>query len=164
LRNLHQILQLAMGWSDSHAHEFSIDRVAYGPRDEEEFPPDQEVRDEAKVTLADLTPNMQPSFFYIYDFGDDWVHEIVIEKVLPPGTGKPYPRLLGGQRACPPEDVGGPPGYNHLLKVLADQTHDDYDEMIEWVGDDFAPETFGKEEITFINSVLKDVFSPTSGR
>src|SRR5262245_21165556 len=86
-------------------------------------------------------------FIYEYDFGDNWKHEITVEKILRPVEGETYPRLLGGALACPPEDCGGMPGYENFLEAISDPEHEDHDEMLEWAGVSFDPERFDLERI-----------------
>jgi hypothetical protein len=86
-------------------------------------------------------------FQYVYDFGDDWEHAVVIEKVGPLDPDQQYPALITGKRACPPEDCGGVPGYYGLLEVLADPNDEEHAELTELVGDDFDPERFDADTI-----------------
>jgi len=86
-------------------------------------------------------------FEYEYDFGDCWEHEIIVEKVMEPEAGIKYPRCLAGERACPPEDCGGPGGYEELLEVLDDPRHEDYEDYRGWAGEDFDPERFDLEKV-----------------
>jgi hypothetical protein len=123
LSELHDLLQVAMGWTDSHLHQFLAGDARYGVPDQE-F--DTEVRDEAGFRLADLPTR----FGYLYDFGDGWTHDI---EVL--GPGEAQPGCGYGEGRCPPEDCGGPTGYAELVEVLADPTHDDHEHLRSWVGE-----------------------------
>jgi len=159
LDRLHDVIQLCMGWDDLHLHQFLIDRTCYCLPDDDDFWQTSRPKNEAKYTLQDLEKKIQPKFQYIYDFGDDWIHQITVEKVLPPVEGKPFPVLLTGRRACPPEDVGGIYGYMHLIEVLSDPENEEYAEMVDLRdGDSFDPAQFGKEEITVINATLEKLF------
>lgn len=89
---------------------------------------------------------------YEYDFGDGWDHELKIEKIVPADLTAHYPRCTAGSRACPPEDCGGPPGYERLLEALRDPKHEDHEQMREWIGGEFDPEAFDLDEV---NRVLK---------
>ncbi len=106
-----------------------------------------EFRDSRSVWLSDLVEQGHERFHYEYDFGDSWRHTIVIENTLLPEEGIRYPRCLDGQRACPPEDCGGACGYCELLDSLANPDDEEYDERLEWIGDDFDPEKFNVEEV-----------------
>jgi hypothetical protein len=140
---LHEVVQSAMGWTNSHLHEFEIDGRRYGIPDPDWD--DQQVTDEAKGTLFRL---VKPGdrFGYLYDFGDNWTHRLSVEKVLAAEPGVRYPRCVAGQGACPPEDVGGIWGYEEFLAVLADPSHPDHDERREWVGEPFDPHRFDPAE------------------
>lgn len=153
LFDLHTIIQDCMGWTDSHLHQFIIDGTFYCLPDEEDLW--QENQDERRYTLHDLAKVIQPSFRYIYDFGDDWDHKITVEKILEPSEGSPHAVLLTGKRACPPEDIGGVYGYRDCLEILGDPHHPEHEETLEWLGEDFQPEKFGKTEIAKINDTLK---------
>ena len=147
LGKLHKILQAAMGWSDMHLHQFVIRGEQYGIPDPEM--PDK-TKNERNVRL-DRVAGKGDTLIYEYDFGDGWEHELHIEKVLPVESAVHYPRCIDGGRACPPEDCGGPPGYAHLIEVLHDPEHEEFDEMRRWAGPDFDPETF---DLVSVNRAL----------
>ena len=79
---------------------------------------------------------------YVYDFGDDWVHRVVVEKVVQADPNRTYPRCVGGKRACPPEDCGGVWGYEEFLAAISNSDHPEHESMLEWVGGEFDPEAF----------------------
>src|SRR5262249_20713757 len=133
LDKLHRIIQIVMGWTDSHLHQFVVGDAYYGTPDPE-LP---EVESERRGRLSAVAPKEKAKFAYEYDFGDNWEHEILVEKILPPEPGVRYPRCLAGRRSGPPEDSGGVWGYADLLEALADPSHPEHDEFREWVGDDF---------------------------
>ncbi len=148
-----------MGWNDLHLHQFLIDRTCYSLPYEDDLWQTSRPKNEAKFTLQDLEKKIQPRFQYIYDFGDDWIHQITVEKILPTEEGKPYPLVVTGRRACPPEDVGGIHGYMHLLEVLSNPEDEEYEEMADWLDMDFFdPALFGKEDIAVINETLNELF------
>ena len=105
------------------------------------------MEDASKVTLGQVAPREKAKFRYTYDFGDDWRHEVLVEKVLPREAGKAYPACIDGKRACPPEDVGGPWGYGDYLAAIADPRQEQHEEMIEWRGP-FNPEAFDAQKAT----------------
>jgi hypothetical protein len=127
LGDLHLAIQAAMGWGDCHLHAFDIV---------------DDVAEENRLTLSSLLKSGVDRFTYTYDFGDDWEHTVAIEKAQPAVDGEAYPRCVAGKGACPPEDCGGPWGYQHLLEVLADHTHPEYADQRTWVGEDFTPDHF----------------------
>jgi hypothetical protein len=128
LDELHEVLQLALGWTDSHLHQYRTDSAVYSMSSDDWD--DEGETDERGVRLSTLPPR----FVYLYDFGDGWTHDV---EVLGPGGGTPG--WLDGQGACPPEDCGGPPGYADLLAALADPRHPEHQAMREWVGDRLRP-------------------------
>ena len=148
LGKLHDVIQMAMGWTDSHLHGFRVGHVNYGVPNPD-FPDD--TQNERNVRL-DQIADEGDTIIYDYDFGDSWEHDLKIEKILPPEPDAHYPRCLKGSRACPPEDCGGPPGYERLLEALHDPKHEEHEEMREWIGGDFDPEAFDLDEV---NQVLK---------
>ena len=124
LPEVHDVLQVAIGWTDSHLHEFeTATGLRYG-RPDPDFDDDSgQVRDETTATLRDLPPR----FTYRYDFGDGWEHDVEVT-----GRGDPAPGCVDGEGACPPEDCGGPHGYAELLEALADPAHPDHDHLSGW--------------------------------
>lgn len=140
---LHRVIQQAMGWEDCHLHEFDVARTRVGTRsaDDMMFAVRDVMLPERSTRLFELLEGRR-KFRYWYDFGDDWWHEIAIEKRLPPdATAKPT-ILLDGARACPPEDCGGIPGYFALLDILDDPAHEERAGVLDWLGGDFDPEVF----------------------
>ena len=141
LGDLHTVIQIAMGWEDDHLHEFQIGKKRYGP-----IMPEPSVFSDSSVDedTAHLNGVAKPKakFSYWYDFGDDWMHEILIEREIESATGRRSARCVAGQNACPPEDCGGFPGYAELVEILANPAHEEYGEILEWVGDDFDPNYF----------------------
>jgi len=150
LFQLHEILQTVMGWEDYHLFLFNIGGQEYRQPDLE-F--DSDLTDAKSVKLKHVYKGPNTKFVYVYDFGDNWEHEIRIEKEVPSESGTRYPICLTGKRACPPEDCGGVWGYADLLKVIQDPSHPEYEEMMEWLGGEFDPEEFELEEI---NDALED--------
>ena len=145
LGDLHLIANVAMGWADAHPHAFVVGEKTYG-EPELGSPTATPFDDERMVQLATIVRSGD-KFTYHYDFGDDWLHEILVEKELPADERFSYPRCIGGARACPPEDCGGPPGYAHLLEVLGKNRGTEYDELLTWLGGYFDPEGFDANRI-----------------
>jgi hypothetical protein len=146
LDRLHGVIQATMGWEDYHMHVFSDGSCEYGLAD-----PELGHRDERKATLGRLLKREGERIRYTYDFGDDWEHEIVVEKVLAAEPGVRYPVCVAGKGACPPEDCGGVWGYEHLREVLADPADEEHGEMLEWLGlqtaAEFDPARFDVDEV-----------------
>lgn len=144
LAALHQVIQIAMGWTDSHLHEFEIGGVRYAMPDPDS-PFGDEVVSEKSARLGKCLGSLM-SLRYTYDFGDDWLHSIKVEKSLP-SDGLPVPRCTGGANACPPEDVGGPFGYAQFREALADPSHPEHEDMLDWHGDGFDAAELDLDEI-----------------
>ncbi|MGV8949364.1 MAG: plasmid pRiA4b ORF-3 family protein [Candidatus Paracaedibacter sp.] len=151
--DLHAAIQDAMGWEGHHLHQFEIMNPKYG---EEDFigSPDSlgfsgvKVHPGWKVRISTYFASTAQAI-YEYDFGDAWRHKVTLEKVLPLEPGTTYPRCLAGKRACPPEDCGGVWGYEELLEIIKDPNHEEYEERMEWLSDDFDPEAFNPEAVMF---------------
>ena len=150
LGDVHIALQIVMGWTNSHVHEFTRDHARYGIPDKD-FPSD--VLDELEYRLDQVLKKEKDRLSYVYDFGDGWEHEVVLEKILPFETGVVLPVCLDGERACPLEDVGGIPGYEMFLEAISDPSHPEHDELIEWSGGDFDPEHF---DLALTNDLLRE--------
>lgn len=157
LADLHEIIQLCMGWFDSHLHQFRIGTTHFGPEPDEDWGT-APIGNEEEYTLDSLAEFLAPAFFYTYDFGDDWEHKITVEKSLPAAEAKPYPVLVKAKRACPPENCGGIWGYQDFLLAYTDPEHEEHESMREWAGPDFEPERFDQDEIDEINAELRDMF------
>jgi hypothetical protein len=146
LLKLHDILQIVMGWEDYHLHMFTIEETIYGDPADDEFG-DLGTVDEARIKLNQVIYREGQRLSYEYDFGDSWDHTLLVEKILPPQEGVRYPICLKGKRACPPEDVGGVWGYENFLEAIRDPDHDEHEEYLTWVGEEFDPEAFDLEEV-----------------
>ncbi len=147
LEHLHYVIQISMGWTNSHLHSFDIQGVEYGvPMPEFDFD-GMGMRDEAKVKLSKLIPGEKFKFSYLYDFGDSWDHQILVEKVLEADPEINYPICIKAKRACPPEDCGGTWGYESFLEAIRDPENPEHEEMLEWVGGSFDPEDVDLNEV-----------------
>ncbi len=148
--NLHHYLQWVMGWWDSHPHEFEVgDQIVAPAWWIEEIGLDQEVanhRDERRFSIATAAAELgiRGEIEYRYDMGDDWRHRLVIETPPPAWdeNGLPLPACIAGENACPPEDVGGPPGYQRFLETIADRGSEDSVDTLRWIGGAFDPHGF----------------------
>jgi hypothetical protein len=130
-----------MGWQDAHLHEFRVGEVIYGESDPE-FDYGRIIRDDRRTRLRSIAPTIGSSFTYHYDLGDSWEHTVVVESAKHPDSRIRYPRVIAGERACPPEDVGGPLGYERFLQALADPTDEDHEDLLDWIGGRFDPDAF----------------------
>ncbi len=148
LADLHEIIQSCLGWDDEHMYAFEIGEEQY--TDLERGADPDEYEDSAAVRLSDIIKQGRHCFEYEYDFGDSWRHAIEIENTLPPAEHARYPRCVDGRRGCPPEDCGGPYGYEELLEAWANRNtgeEREYDERLEWLAHDFDPETFSLDKV-----------------
>lgn len=137
LPELHDILQRTMGWSDCHLHQFLIGDKRYGTPEPDY---DDGTLDESRLRLSTLLRQAGAQMVYEYDFGDGWIHTLLLEDLLPFTPGQALPRCLAGERACPPEDVGGPWGYANFLDAWGNKTHPEHHGMVAWAGKRFDPE------------------------
>ena len=146
LDTLHEHIQTAMGWTNSHLHHFKIDGAWYGdPMLMEEDFASLKYNNSTTTLLSQLLPadNTPVRWSYEYDFGDSWQHELVYEGRHPVEAGRRYPLCLEGEGACPPEDVGGVWGYADFLQAIADPHDPQHDDMLEWIGGKrFDPSAF----------------------
>ena len=133
LDRLHEAILAAFGWQGYHMHVFRSGPDEFGVPD-----PQLGFIDERQVNLGKLIGGVGDRLLYTYDFGDDWEHEIVVEELLDGDSEVHYPVLVAAKGACPPEDCGGPWGYAELKEILADPTHDQHREMLDWLGLDDA--------------------------
>lgn len=140
---LHAVIQDAMGWENCHLHSFEVGDLEIGTPDPDRLSFGAPVASEKQYTLERVARAEGVRFTYRYDFGDCWEHEIVVEAVTAGELAAP--RCVAGERACPPEDCGGTPGYAELVDALADQTHERHEELAEWVDDGWSPERFDLE-------------------
>ena len=138
LGELHHIIQAAMGWWDYHLHQFIVGETYYGVPNPD-YLDYTEMHDESQVTLSQIVPGERSRFRYEYDFGDGWLHQILVEKILPPEPGQHYPACVKGRRACPPEDVGGIWGYEGFLEAIQNPEHPEREDYLEWIGGEFDP-------------------------
>jgi hypothetical protein len=150
LDKLHELIQTAMGWTNSHLHHFRVREQLYGDPDlmQENFE-EMGYEDSTSTKISDILPRTGKRFRFEYecDFGDSWWQEVLFEGCVRAGRGKRYPVCLEGARACPPEDVGGTWGYEEYLEAMADPGHERHEEFLGWRGP-FDPEAFDPTKAT----------------
>lgn len=126
-----------MGWQGYHLHDFQVGAgVTFASPDMES----DHAIDERKVTVKQILPRVGATLVWQYDFGDGWEHTVTVEAMNEPDPEVRYPQVLDGARACPPEDSGGTYGYENLLRVLADPSDPEHEDLAEWLPDGFDPE------------------------
>lgn len=150
--DLHLAIQDVMGWEDYHLHEFEIIDPSTGAKmsigvPDEEF--GRKILSERKQEISQYFSMKNKSAEYLYDFGDNWEHKILLEKILPREEGTAYPVCVKGKRACPPEDCGSLGGYESILEALENPEDEENEELLDWVGEDFDPEHFDAKEVDF---------------
>jgi hypothetical protein len=143
LANLHGILQTAMGWQNAHLYDFSVGKQLYG-RPDPDGPP---TINDRKVRLDEVLLEVRSKLVYTYDMGDGWEHSVVVEKRLPADPDAAYPVCIAGERACPPEDCGGLPGFYGLLEALQNPEDERGEEMLEWLGREYDPAAFSIDDV-----------------
>jgi hypothetical protein len=151
LDKLHEHIQTAMGWSNSHLHQFRVGAQLYGdPWLMEELMDEMTILDSTATRLSEILPSSAERFrfLYEYDFGDCWEHEVLYEGRLQADRRQKYPLCLEGERACPPEDCGGPGGYEAFLEAIRNPRHQEHDAMLARAGGSFDPEFFDPEQAT----------------
>ncbi|XZE20681.1 plasmid pRiA4b ORF-3 family protein [Pirellulaceae bacterium SH449] len=151
LDKLHEYIQTAMGWTNSHLHQFEISGERYGDPDllNDSFDKNDSFYDSTSTMLHEVIPKSGKrfQFEYEYDFGDCWKHEIAFEGCLKSEKGVRYPVCLEGENACPPEDVGGVNGYADFLEAIADPNHEQHEDLVQW-GGKFDPMHFDAVKTT----------------
>jgi Plasmid pRiA4b ORF-3-like protein len=149
LAKLHDVLQTAMGWAGGHMHEFRTADRHFGIPDPEDRSMGMQVENERSIRLSSVLRSAGAKLIYTYDFGDNWEHAVVLEKLLPAqlSLDLEYPICIDGKLACPPDDCGGIPGYYELIEALADPEHDRHEEISEWISDGFDPQAFSVENV-----------------
>jgi hypothetical protein len=145
LLELHDIIQVCMGWANYHMWAFSIAGEEYG--DDRTVGGELDFQSARKARLSHFVEQGVKKFQYDYDFGDGWQHLIQVEKTLAADPKVKYPCCLKGARACPPEDCGGPWGYDDFLDAIQNPENENHEEMLEWIGGEFDPEKFDLDAI-----------------
>ena len=154
---LHNVIQAVMGWTNSHLYSFIVDDKEY--QDDRYDPLERGLLSSRKQKIGVLQAKQK--FIYTYDFGDNWEHLLVVEKLLSKDASAAHPFCIEGERNCPPEDSGSVPGYYRLMTVRKNKKHPEYEELIKgWLGEDYDPERFSAQEI---NIELRRLF-PKKGK
>ncbi|MCZ2341517.1 MAG: plasmid pRiA4b ORF-3 family protein [Bacteroidales bacterium] len=151
LAKLHESIQTAMGWTNSHLHHFRVGEQLYGdPELMQENFAEMGYKDSTTTKISDILPKKEKTFRfeYEYDFGDGWLHEVLVEGVVGADPKTKYPLCLEGKRACPPEDCGGVWGYPDFLEAIQNPDHEQHEEMLEWIGGRFDPKAFDAAKAT----------------
>jgi Plasmid pRiA4b ORF-3-like protein len=151
LNRLHDVFQVVMGWTDSHLHQFIDAPIVYSVPSGDDYSRVERL-DERRFCLADILRQENAAFIYEYDFGDGWVHEVVVEKIRSADPKKKYAVCLDGENACPPEDCGGIWGYYELLKAVKNPKHKEHRQMLDWLGARFYP---GQFDLQKLNATLR---------
>jgi len=152
LEDLHFVLQHVMGWDDAHLHQFFSGKVRYGIPSPNHY--DDKMQDEGDFLLSDFFKRKGSKLRYEYDFGDSWLHEIVLESKRPAPSGHTHPVCLNGMRNGPPEDVGGVWGYAEIIEAMSNPQDPRYREFEEWLGGPYDPDHFNLEEVNQILSAM----------
>lgn len=150
LDELHQAIQIAMGWSNVHLHVFVKDDVCYGEINESA---PATFIDESHYRLEHLLQENKQSLHYVYDLGDEWEHSVVLEKQLPYDINAVLPTCIKASRACPPEDVGGAIGYEAFLEAISDKSHPHHRDMLDWFGGSFDADRI---DLALTNDLLQE--------
>jgi hypothetical protein len=153
--DLHNAIQAAMNWEDYHLHEFEmknpkigeLERIGAKGDDYEGFGMPLVPENKAKISKYFTLENK--AALYTYDFGDNWEVKVRLEKILPRNEEIEYPVCTAGKRASVPEDIGGIWGYENMLEILKDPEHEEYEDTVEWLGEDFDPEYFDPKDVSF---------------
>ena len=148
LHTLHEAIQAVMLFENRHLFQFDVGprghETHYGIPDPDGF---TEIIDAKHATLDQLIDAKIKKFTYTYDFGDDWRHTISVEAVTPADPALAYPRFIEGAHRAPPEDVGGEPGFQHFLTVMADPNHPEHADLNRWYGGHFDPADISETKI-----------------
>lgn len=158
LADFHDVIQITMGWENSHMHHFVKEKIFYSAKMEKDDWDMKSNIDYKEIILSDLLTKKHDKIIYEYDFGDGWEHEIILEEIVSPIPDMKYPVCLDGKMSCPPEDSGGILRYNEMLNILKNPEHKFYENYRDWLSEDFDPHFFNKDDV---NLKLQHLFSST---
>jgi len=154
---LHHIIQIAMGWQNMHLFEFSVNDYVIGiPSEafEGEALRDETIIDADSITVGEALTDVNDTAMYIYDFGDNWMHEIVVENINSNATDFAGPACLDGNLSCPPENCGGAIGFERLFDIIKDVQHPEHEQMLAWLDDYYTQDAF---DIDDVNTTLQSL-------
>ena len=149
LEALHEAIQMTMGWTFSHPWEFEISGRSYGDPSFREFDDEPVIYKAKGLRLGTAIARGADRFVHVYDYGDNWRHEVIVEEVRDGDPDVEYPAFVDGARRCPPEDVGGPDGFMDFLEAVLDPAHDEHRAMLDWYGGPFDPLGFDDARARF---------------
>ncbi len=151
LSHFHEVIQVTMGWTNSHLHQFIKNKTYYTEKMiGDDLWDEMGNIDYSGMKISDLLKKEKDKIIYEYDFGDSWKHDITLEKIEESEINDYRPICLTGKNNCPPEDCGGIWGYNDMLEILKQPDHEEYEEYVEWLGEEYDPKYFDKNEINKI--------------
>ena len=150
LATLHELIQVAMRWEDSHLHEFVVGEKVYGVPYPEPGLIERKVHQSRSIRLGTLIDRGVREFLYVYDFGDNWRHRIMIGDVRQGDPALEYPHFIAGARRAPPDDVGGISGFEEFLEAVTDPDHEDHERMLTWCGGSFDPDDIDERHVRMI--------------
>ena len=150
LATLHDVIQIAMGWTDSHLYKFEIGARCYGDPASDENHEWRRLYKARSLRLSTVISRGVERFLYLYDFGDSWCHQIVVESVREGEADAMFPAFVGGAGRCPPEDVGGTDGFMQFLEAILDPSHEDHGRMMEWYDGPFDPADIDERRVRML--------------
>lgn len=153
--DLHLVIQQVMGWTNTHLYQFIYDENNFIGNPE--LLDSDDIANDKEITLSDIFDKPKLKMIYEYDFGDDWEHELVLEKIIDNNPSQQYPFCLEGAMNCPPEDCGGIYGFKDLMKKYKKTNHPDYPFILEWIGEDYDPNFFDVESVNENLKNYKDI-------
>lgn len=143
---LHDVFQGSLGWTNSHLHQFLINGMCFAEPDPDGMDV-AEMVDERRILLAEVLLGSSRTFEYVYDFGDHWQHAVILEDIYTAPVARVPVRCLAGENACPPEDVGGPSGYDDFRAAIADPQHEAHEDLLAWCGGGFDSAHFDLDAV-----------------
>ena len=153
---LHEITQVTMDWDDAHLYEFRVGDKIYGEPHPDDVVYERKVHQAKNVRLKDLVKRGVDRFVYVYDFGDNWRHDVIFEEINDGEADTDYPAFVDGARRGPPEDVGGVSGFMEFLEAVLDPTNEEHKPMLTWYGKAFDPYDFDEKRVRRVISWFAD--------